>query len=126
MIIQEQTELDALNTREGLQSFLVGIDKILQVNKSKLLVIDSITAIRQTEEDDRTFTRYVSYMVDAFRSMGITAFITLESESASSREETGLYGKFMFDGSIWLRQVEISGSAQYLMKILKMRRSAHR
>ncbi|HUB92486.1 MAG TPA: ATPase domain-containing protein [Candidatus Saccharimonadales bacterium] len=126
IILQEQTELSAFKTRENWQSFLAGINKTVMVNKSKLLVIDSITTLRPMEDDDRTFTRYVNYMIDAFRNMGVTALITMEAETPTSRDATGLYGTFMFDGSIWLKEVDISGSSQYLVKILKMRRSAHR
>lgn len=126
IIVQEQTELNAFKTKENWQSFLAGINKTVQVNKSKLLVIDSITTLRPMEDDDRTFTRYINLMISTFRSMGVTALVTLESDSATARESTGLYGTFMFDGSIWLKEVDISGSSQYLLKILKMRRSAHR
>lgn len=124
--VQQETEVNSFKTRENWQSFLAGINKIVQANKSKLLVIDSITSLRPMEDDDRTFTRYVNFMIDTFRGMGVTSFITLESKLPTSKESTGLYGTFMFDGILWLREVDISGSSQYLIKIIKIRKSAHK
>ncbi len=124
--IQEQSEINYFETRENWQSFLAGINKAVQINRSKLLVVDSITSLRPMEENDRTFTRYMNFMVDTFKNMGVTSFITMEAKIPTSTMETGLYGTFMLDGILWLREVDISGSSQYLIKIIKMRKTAHK
>lgn len=124
--IEEQTEMSAFKSRENWQSFIAGITKMAQSTKSKVLVIDSITSLRSMEDDDRIFTRYITYMVETFKNLGLTSFITLEADSPLSIAATGLEGTFMFDGILWLKEADISGSSQYLIKIMKMRRSAHR
>lgn len=126
MLIKEEVGLNAFRTRENWQSFLAGINKTVQLNHSKLLVIDSITSLRAMEDDDRTFTRYISLMIETFRNMGVTALINLEAESPVAKDVTGLYGTYMFDGIFWLREAEVSGSSQYIIKIIKMRKSAHK
>ena len=126
VLIQEQTGISGFKSKENWQSFLAGINKIVQSNKSRLLVIDSISSLRASEDDDRVFTRYVDLMTETFRSMGVTSIITMESESPTSKDQTGLYGTFMFDGIIWLNQVDMNGSMQYLVRIVKMRKTAHR
>ncbi len=126
IILQEEPVLTAFKTKENWQSFLAGINKMVQENNSRLLVVDSISSLRAMEDDDRTFTRYINLMIDAFRNMGVTTFITMESDSLASRDLTGLYGTFMFDGIFWLNEADMGGSSQYLIKIIKMRKSAHR
>ncbi len=126
IILKEELALNAFRTKENWQSFLVGINKMVQENNSRLVVIDSISSLRAMEDDDRTFTRYINFMADAFRNMGVTSFITMESSSLTSRDLIGLYGTFMFDGIFWLSEADMGGSSQYLIKIVKMRKSSHR
>jgi circadian clock protein KaiC len=126
IIVEEKEVINAFSSRENWQTFIAGINKTLHTNKSQLLVIDSITSLRPMAEDDRVFTRYVNFMIENFRNLGVTVFVTVEAGASQLREVSGLYGTHMFDGILKLREVDVSGSSQYLIKIVKMRRSDHR
>jgi len=123
--ILEIEALDAFKSRENWQAFIVGINKAVKANKSEILIIDSLTPLRPLAEDDRTFTRYINSMMENFKNLGITTFVTLE-HSNTNTEVSGLYGTFMFDGLIRLTTMSVESSFQYLMTVVKMRKSNHR
>ncbi len=126
VIVEEQEVLNAFSSTENWQGFIAGINKTIKSNKSQLLVIDSISSLRPMAEDDRIFTRYINFMIENFRNLGITTFVTVEANANTIREAAGLYGTHMFDGILKLREADVSGSSQYLVKIIKMRRTDHR
>ncbi len=123
--ISEMQVLDVLKSRENWEAFIVGINRVVQANNSKLLVIDSLTPLRVLADDDRTFTRSINFMIENFRNMDITTFLTTET-TPTAADPPGLYGTFMFDGMIFLSTVMVKSSFQYLMRIAKMRRTNHR
>ena len=124
--ISEQEVVNAFESRESWQTFIVGINKILKSNNSQLMVLDSITPLRPLAGDDRTFTRSINSMIENFRNLGITTIITMETPSTSFSEVSGLFGTFMFDGIVKLSTYNLEGSFQYLVSVIKMRRSNHR
>lgn len=124
--ISEQEVINAFESRESWQTFIVGINKILKANNSQIMVLDSITPLRPLAGDDRTFTRSINSMIENFRNLGITTIVTMETTSASFSEVSGLFGTYMFDGIMKLSTSSLEGSFQYLCQIIKMRRSNHR
>ncbi len=125
IILEERETINAMNSSENWQVFIAGINKTLQSNKSKILVIDSITTLRALASNDRVFTRSVDYMIENFRNLGINTIVTLETAWPLGKTTAGLYGTYMFDGIIKMHEVDVSGSSQYLIKIMKMRQSDH-
>lgn len=125
LIVSEQEVLDTFKSKENWDAFIVGINKTVQSNKSEILVLDSLTPLRPLADDDRTFTRYINSMIENFRNLGVTTFVTLEYGEQPG-ELPGLYGTFMFDGIIKLHTMSVESSFQYLMTVVKMRRSNHR
>lgn len=125
LLVDEQEVLDTFKSKENWEAFIVGINKRVQSNKSQILVIDSLTPLRPLAEDDRTFTRYINSMIENFRNLGVTTFVTLEHHAAQG-QVPGLMGTFMFDGIIRLHTMSVESSFQYLMTVVKMRRSNHR
>ncbi|MDE1860804.1 MAG: hypothetical protein KGH72_03745 [Candidatus Micrarchaeota archaeon] len=124
--VYELQVLDTFKSRENWQAFIVGINKIVQSNASKILVLDSLTPLRPLAEDDRTFTRSINSMVENFRNLGLTTFINTETNAEIKNEAPGLLGTYMFDGMIRLSTSSAQNSFQYLMRVIKMRRSNHR
>ncbi len=124
LVISEQEVLDTFKSKENWNAFIVGINKTVQSNKSQMLVIDSLTPLRPLADDDRTFTRYINSMIENFRNLGVTTFVTMEHNQ--NENFPGLFGTFMFDGIIKLDRVSISSGYQYLMTVIKMRKSNHR
>ncbi|MDE1767733.1 MAG: AAA family ATPase [Candidatus Micrarchaeota archaeon] len=123
--IVEIEALDVFKSRENWETFIVKINKLVKANQSEVLILDSLTTLRPLAEDDRTFTRYVNSMIENFKNLGITTFVTLEYSNMST-ENSGLYGTFMFDGLVRLTTVSTEGSFQYLLTVVKMRKSNHR
>ncbi len=124
--ISEQTAMSAFRSKESWQTFIVGINRVLKENNSKILVVDSLAPLRPLAEDDRTFTRAINQMIENFRNLGITSIINMETSSMNLTEVSGLYGTFMFDGIIRLGTFYMEGSFQYLVTVVKMRRSNHK
>ncbi len=125
LLVAEVEVLDTFKSKENWEAFIVGINKTVQSNKSQILVIDSLTPLRPLADDDRTFTRYINSMIENFRNLGVTTFVTLEHNQPHG-EVPGLYGTFMFDGIIRLSTMSVDSSFQYLLSVIKMRRSNHR
>lgn len=124
--VEEEEVTDAFSSTENWQLFIAGINKFIKSNKSQLLVVDSISSLRPMADDDRIFTRYVNFMIDNFRNLGVTTFVTAEASAPTIRDATGLFGTYMFDGILKLNEIDVAGSSQYVMKIIKMRKTEHR
>ncbi len=120
--------VDGFKSRENFEKFVADIVNDMDSNKSKLLVVDSISSIRPILSDDRTFTRSITYMTEVFRDNGITAFMTYESDIKRTDDimKLGLYSTSMFDGIIKLFVNHMEGSSQYSMEISKLRNSTHK
>jgi circadian clock protein KaiC len=124
--VSEQEVTSAFRSKENWQAFIVSINRMLKANNSQILVVDSLTPLRPLQEDDRTFTRAINAMVSNFRNLGITTIMTVETSSDNKDSGYGLYGTFMFDGIVKLSTYNMEGSFQYLVTVVKMRRSNHR
>lgn len=124
MNISEYEVFDTFRSKENWDAFIVGINKMIEENNSQILVIDSLTPLRPLADDDRTFTRYINSMIENFRNLGVTTFVTMEH--THQEEIPGLFGTFMFDGIIKLNSISVESSFQYLLTVVKMRRSNHR
>ncbi len=116
---------EVLKSTENWQKFVTQIARNSKSNNSQIVVVDSISSLRPYADSDRIFTRSVALLVQNLRNLGVTSFITVETPSLVSEETTGLFGTFMFDGTIWLNKVNVSGSSQYVISVVKMRRSDH-
>jgi KaiC/GvpD/RAD55 family RecA-like ATPase len=124
--VTEQKVVEAFKSRESLQSFIVGINRIIQANSSRIVVFDSISPIRPLIDSDRTFTRAISQMIENFRNLGVTSIVNVETASPTLTEVAGLYGTYMFDGIVKLSTYKEQNSFQYLITVVKMRRSNHK
>jgi len=120
--------IEDFKSKENFQKFIAGdIINALDSNKSKIVVFDSISSLRSVVEDDRTFSKYVTYTTEIFRDYGITSLITMEvSDLDMSSNKTGLYSTSMFDGIFRLGIKDVGGTAQYIIEIPKLRNTAHR
>jgi circadian clock protein KaiC len=118
--------ITSIKSREAFEAVLADLNKEIQSNGSKLVVIDSLTTLRTLYEDDRAFTRAINLMIANFKQLGVTTLVTMETNSLESSHVSGLYGTFMFDGIIALTTSSVEGSFQYMIRIVKMRRTNHR
>ena len=120
--------IEEFKGRENFQKFVADdVIGVVNENKSSIVVFDSMSSLRPVMDSDRTYTRAITYMTEAFKSENITAFITAEATPERVLvSDTGLYGTSMFDGLIKLAVNQSNGSAQYLIEISKLRNSSHR
>ena len=127
LVISEQRILTAYGSKENFEAFVAGLNKVVKQNSAEVVVLDSLSPMRPLFVNDREFTRAVNFLVENFRSLGVTTFITLETESRNINNWsiTDLLGTYMFDGLIRLNTVGREGSFQFLIGIVKMRRSNH-
>ncbi len=125
LIMHEQLIFSGFQSREGFEAFIAGLNKIIASNNSKVVVLDSLTPLRIIFDDDKDFSRSVNLMISNFRNLGVTTFVTMETTTQALTEIQGLYGTFMFDGIIRLSTITMGNSIQYLINVVKMRRSNH-
>ncbi len=116
----------SLKSREAFEAVLADLNKEIESNKSKIVVIDSLTSLRTLCDDDRAFTRSINLMIANFRQLGVTTVVTMETTEVNKSVVGGLYGTFMFDGLIGLSTTSVEGSIQYMIRIVKMRKTNHR
>jgi circadian clock protein KaiC len=116
----------SLKSREAFETVLADLNKEIESNSSKIIVIDSLSTLRTLYDEDRAFTRSVNLMIANFRQLGVTTIVTMETPTIEVAQSSGLYGTFMFDGIIGLATTSAEGSFQYMIRIVKMRSTNHR
>jgi len=127
--ISHRPLIDAFKSRENFEKFISDCVSDIQTNKSKLVIFDSISSLRPIMEDDRTFTRAITYMTEALRDIGVTSILTYEVNQNVSNSDPlsiGLYSTSMFDGIMVLSMNRSEGATQYSIEVTKLRNSAHK
>ncbi len=127
--INHKALIEGFKSRENFEKFISDCISDIQANKSKIAVFDSISSLRPIMEDDRTFTRSITYMTEALRDIGVTSILTYEiNQSISNRDplSIGLYSTSMFDGIIVLSMNRNEGATQYAIEVTKLRNSSHK
>ena len=125
--ISENIADDKFTSREAIMTFIAGIIKAAQSNKSKVVVLDELSLLRVLLSDDREFTRTLNYITENLHIIGVTSIITMElAEGSTKTDIPGLLEESMFDGVIRLKNVVKGDEVEHVCAVIKMRYSKYK
>ena len=109
-----------------LEEHLVDIKNIVENKKIKRVVVDSLSAISSSFENEK-FRRFSKTLNGYLKKQEATTFFTAAAESfiggAAGLTETHL--STMTDNIIVLRYTEVDGTLKHILNVVKVRGSAH-
>lgn len=107
-------------------SLVSDIDNIIRDNKSKLVVIDSISFIKLLLGTNViTYRRSMISIISNLRRLGVTAFFTSELHSSDRLKLEYAQEFFLADGLITLYQMNEEKGRKLTMEVIKMRGANH-
>lgn len=113
--VEIQPDIHAIRVREAVEQ--LGARRVL---------IDSIKDIEIATPDKVRFKDYIYSMVNYFKTRGITIVMTNEIPELFGNFMLSEYGvSFIADNVILLRYVELSGSMEHAISVLKVRGARH-
>jgi len=106
-------------------NMLSDVESIIKENKSKIIVIDSISIIKLMIGDPFAYRKSMIALVSNLRRMGVTSIMTADITSAERSKITFSQEFFIFDGIIALYANSEADKRIPTMEVLKMRGSNH-
>ncbi len=105
--------------------FVSDIEDIIKANKSKMLVIDSMSFIKFMVHNRGAYRRSLISMLSNMRRMGVTSIMTTEMQTYDRSTLTYNQDFFLFDGIITMYQLGEEHERLLAMEVIKMRGANH-
>ncbi len=105
--------------------FVSDIEDIIKLNKSRILVIDSISFIKFMVHNHGAYRRSLISMLANMRRMGVTSIMTSEMQTYDRSALRYTQDFFLFDGIITMYQLGEEHERLLAMEIIKMRGANH-
>jgi len=130
LIIANPPAYDDLQTVEASGSysfanFITNVNEIIDSNKAKFVVLDSISIFTFMLPDEFMFRRSMLALASSMHRAGITTLFTTELNESDISDLKFQAEFFLFDGVILLYQLVKGERRTYNLEILKMRGTDH-
>jgi circadian clock protein KaiC len=112
--------------RTRVSQFLTILDDKIRSQKTRRLVLDSVSEIVKTAAVPEDLRQLLHALVVRFKSFGVTSLFTLESESMYSTDAITERGYSpIADNIVMLRYVKVPGGVRSTISVVKTRGSPH-
>ncbi len=110
---------------KSLEAHMADIKKIVDERKVKRCVVDSLSSIASSFNDDM-FVGFTKTLSSYLKSQGVTSFFTMAMTPATALTQlTEAHLSVLMDNIIIMRHVELEGGLRLVMNVVKSRGSSH-